>query len=277
MALAPNAATKGFAVSAIHAAVTAGNRRCQNTGAASGSSAIESSMPAKGSALHAGSSSPRSPAALSAARGPARAAPSTTTTRRQAPPRWRRGRAAPGRTRGAGRPTWRPRRRSASPLSPPEERLPEVRPVGPPLVALPVLAQQRLDAPALLRRRCELERVPEVRAPLLDDAQTEVQLAQRAARAERVGIERYRALEVVERAVDLPRARVGHAEHGVHGDRPAAARHDPLEDFDRLPQMPALEVALGDLERAPGVTDQRRRLVRHHRVAFTGRRGSSPA
>ena len=154
----------------------------------------------------------------------------------------------------------------------------EARAIYPPPIAGALLAEERLHVGPLLRDSGVVNGKREVLARLLGHAEPHVELTQRAAGGESLGLERYCPLQMLEGALDLVLPRARDAEHGVRRGRVRPQRDGLLEERDGLLQPASLEGVLPGLEGLAAVPDGSCGAARHKGTLLTaGRRGYGPA
>src|SRR5262249_22009529 len=150
-----------------------------------------------------------------------------------------------------------------SPSPPAPDGRSEARALGTLPVPCAILAQELVHVRTLLARRRILERLHKMRPALLDDAQAQVELAESAPRSEGLRIERDGAPELLEGGVHVMAPGVGDPEKRPDPRTLLAGLERPFQHVDCLLDVAALELALGELERLPAVTDELGRSARH--------------
>jgi len=123
----------------------------------------------------------------------------------------------------------------------------EARAIYPPPIAGALLAEERLHVGPLLRDSGVVNGKREVLARLLGHAEPHVELTQRAARGESLGLERDCPLEMLESALDLVVPRARNAQHGVGCGGVLPERDGLLEERDGLFHSASLEGVLSGL------------------------------
>jgi len=129
--------------------------------------------------------------------------------------------------------------------------------MNPPLFTEPFLFQQALDVRPFRGGGRRLQRLVEMFACLVGNAEPHVQLTERTAWFESVRVERHRPIELFQSAIDLIGPGVGDAEHGSYRCAFCSQCEGLLQQADRFFQATALERALGVLERLLGIADER--------------------
>ena len=125
------------------------------------------------------------------------------------------------------------------------------------MFAEPLLFQQALDVRAFRSVGGTLQRPLKLLAPLVWNAETQVQLAERTAWFEGVWLKRHRPIQLLQSAIDLIGPGIGYAEHSSYRSTLRPHLEGLLQQANRFFQPTALERALSMFERLLGITEER--------------------